>query len=46
MNSNKSIYVNDLLVCTAFMSDRNVEHMIKTLQRKGVKNITVKDIYK
>jgi GH35 family endo-1,4-beta-xylanase len=44
MNSNKSIYVNDLLICTANMSDRTVENMIKTLQRKGVKNITVKDI--
>lgn len=44
MTSNKSIYVNDLLVCTAHMSDRTVEDMIKTLQRKGVKNITVKDI--
>ena len=44
MTSNKSIYVNDLLICTAHMSDRNVEDMIKTLQRKGDKNITVKDI--
>lgn len=44
MNSNKSIYVNDLLICTAFMSDRTVEHMINDLQKRGVKNITVKDI--
>ena len=42
-SSNVSIYVNDVLLCTGYMNDSEIDVFLGRMRAKGITSITVRE---